>query len=881
MAEFVALLERLRVWSGNPSLRVLAKKVGPLLRPPRPMSHTTLADAFKPGRRRLDLAMVVAIVRALGLENAEVACWRDNCVRVHAEQKTGGQIGAFRQLPADLATFTGRQDDLKQILDAATTAVADGRSAAVVVTAIDGMAGIGKTTLAVHAGHLLSERFPDGQLFVDLHGFTQGLQPRTAADVLADLLRTLRVPPQQIPRDVDARAALYRDRLSGKQILVVLDNAIDEDQVRPLLPGHPGCLVLVTSRRRLKGLDEARIVSLDVLPLPDALVLLRTIAGPGRVSPDDPMLEEIALLCGNLPLALRIAGALLRHRPSWTLAHLGAKLRDAHSALAVFHDGDRDLTALFNLSYAALPEDQKLLFRRLGLHPGPDIDSYATAALLDTAPPQAEAGLQYLVDHNLLAETSPGRYRMHDLTRTHARTLAATSDDSTEHREMALDRLLRYYAHTALRASLPIGRLPRPEPAGPAPAHAPGLTAPETARAWLRAEYPNLDAAHAHAHAYHLDHHAIALAAGMAEILLTDAPLTRAVQVHEAAETAARLDHPAGHANALADLGRVKFLSGEFSEAAAAQGQALDICRQIGNRLGEANALNNLGRLRYRTGDLPEAAAAQAQALEIYHQIGNRLGEANAMTDLGQVRVLTGDLPGAADAHAQALEIYRQIGNRHGEATALAGLGQVRVLTGDLPGAADAQAQTLEIYRQIGNRLGEATALADLGEVRKASGDYPEAADALTRALETYRQIGNRHGEGYALNHLGQVLSASGDHAGAEVALARALEIYRQMGGRGDEAWTLNYYAAAIAALGDRPRALTLYSQALEMNQELHKPDDEARSLEGLADHHLATGDPAQGIAYLNQALEIYQRLDMRPDIERVQTCLAASGPGV
>jgi hypothetical protein len=336
-----------------------------------------------------------------------------------------GALAAPRQLPPDTGALTGRGRELAELLDVADN-MRGAPTGTVVISAIDGMAGIGKTALAVHAAHHLAERFPDGQLFVDLHGFTQSLTPRTAMGVLADVLRTLGVPPQQIPDDLAARAALYRDRLAGKRMLVVLDNVASEQQVRPLLPGHPGCLVLVTSRRRLKALDEARVLSLDVLSLPDAIALLRTVAGPGRIPASEPQLERVAHLCGLLPLALRIAAALLRHRPSWTLAHLVDKLRDAHPTLAGFHDGDCDLAAVFDLSYTALPEEHQRLFRRLGLNPGPDTDLYAAAALLDVDPGTAESLLQHLVDHNLLTESIPGRYRMHDLIRAHSHILAAT-----------------------------------------------------------------------------------------------------------------------------------------------------------------------------------------------------------------------------------------------------------------------------------------------------------------------------------------------------------------------------------------------------------------------------------------------------------------------
>ena len=910
LAEFIALLGELRLWAGGPSYRILAKRVGPLLRPPQLIAHTTVSSVFQRQRRRLDIDLVTAVVRALGVDEPEVARWRQVCVRMHVKAKVGGVAGALRQLPANLATLTGRDSDVEQLLDIA--AAAGGKATTVVVSAIDGMAGIGKTALAVHVGHLLAEQFPDGQLFVDLHAHSAGTSPRDSGEALGQLLQALGLDPRAIPPEVEERAKAFRNRLAGSRTLIVLDDAASEQQVRPLLPATAGCLVLVTSRNRLKALDDAHLLPLDVLDPGDAILLLRRHAGPGRID-DDAAAARIAELCGNLPLALRITAANLAHRRTWTLDHLEARLRAGLADLAAFDDGDRQVRAAFDLSYQNLTAAQQAMFRLLGLIPGPDCDVHAAAALLDTGLNEADTLLQDLTDRSLLAETAPGRYRLHDLLREYARTLAV-AHESAKQRATALDRLLHYYAHTAQTASIAIARLPRAVPDGPAPAHAPDLTDPETARDWLRTEHPNLDDALAHAR--HLDHHTVALAAGMAEILLSEGPWTRALEVHQAAvEAAARLDRPAARATALNDLGRVRRLTGDSPGAADAFAQALEISQRIGDRLGEANALANLGQVRFRgwttagredaltraleiyrqigdrlgeavaltnlgrlqhmAGDFPGAADTLTRALEIFQHIGNRLGEANALNDLGRVGHQSADYPAAVDAHMRALEIFRQIGNRLGEANALNDLGCVHHQSGDYPAGVDAHSQALEISRQLGDRLGEAIALNDLGRVRCLAGDHPGATDAHTRAREIFRQLGDRDNEGWALTYLGQMHFLSGDFQAAADTHRQALEMLREVGNRFNEAWALNFYAATIAALGDRPQAFALYQQALAMNRELHKLDDEAISLEGIADHYLATGDPAQGLAYLNQALEIYRRLGMRADVERVQARLS------
>ncbi|HEY3871112.1 MAG TPA: tetratricopeptide repeat protein [Actinocrinis sp.] len=839
---------------------------------------------------------------------------------IHLHAAPAPVLPVLRQLPADTALFTGRDDELDRLLALVERAGSGGSPGTVVISAIDGMGGIGKSALAIRAAHRLAEHFPDGQLYLDLYGFVQGIARRDPGDALATLLSSLGVPPGQIPGDVDARAALYRDRLAGTRTLILLDSAADEAQVRPLLPASATCLVLITSRRRLKALDDALPLSLDVLAPEQAVALLRKAARLDGHPRDEPLLAQAAELCGRLPLALLIAGALLRTGgEAWDLPALIDRLaaRRPGCELAGYTDDTRSLPAVFDVSYRALPEDRQLLFRRLGLLPGPQVDAYAAAALLETGSEDAGRLLQQLADHSLLIGLAPGRYRLHDLIRAHARSLATMLDPAYE-REAAQDRLLHYYAHTAQSASLPISRLPRCAPDGPAPAHAPDLADPQAAQAWLRTEFPNLQAAHTHAstHADALEDHAIALAAGLAEILSTDGPFTRALDIHEAAaDAAARRHRPAAQAIALTDLGLMRYQTGDLSGAVEAYTEALGISREIGHRLGEANTLTNLGRVWYLTESVPGAADAFARAVEIYREIGSRLGEAYALTSLGLVRHLTEVDPGADDAIKHAVEIFRRHGHRLGEINALNDLGHVRILTGDLPGAAGAFARALEISRERGYRIGETNALNELGRVRYATGNLSGAAEVLTRALgislrigyprgkanalnylgrvrwrtgnlqgaaevlaqalETSRRLGYRLGEANALSYLGRVRCLIGEPEQAAEAHERAVEIFGRLGNRVKEAGAMTHYAATLAATGDRPRALALYQRALAVDRELNVPIDEAECLEGIADHYLATDDPAQGIKHLQQALEIYQRVGMHANVERVTARLA------
>ena len=409
-----------------------------------------------------------------------------------------GVAAATRTLPRDIASFTGRQHEL----DGLTDAVA-GAGGVVSIHAIGGMAGIGKTAFAVHAAHQLAGRFPAGQIFLHLHAHTPGHQPADPADALASLLLTIGVPAGQIPADLEARAGLWRDRVAGRRLLLVLDDAASSEQIRPLLPGTGGSLVLVTSRRRLTALEDVRAVSLDALPAGEAAGLLVRLAVRPGLSPADPGVTEIIRLCGCLPLAIGMAARQLHHHPAWTVAGLAADLAAATGLLELLAAENLSVAAALDLSYADLAPDRQRLFRRLGLHPGSDIDPYAAAALDGTSLDAARRGLEALYEHYLLAEPAPGRYRMHDLIREHARTLASRLDPGAD-REQATGRLLDYYQHAAARAEAllaPQARTAPPRRPGTRPPsrswaagnrrwRGPGPSGPACWPAWTRSPRP-------------------------------------------------------------------------------------------------------------------------------------------------------------------------------------------------------------------------------------------------------------------------------------------------------------------------------------------------------------------------------------------------------
>ena len=411
-----------------------------------------------------------------------------------------GSASATRTLPRDVSGFTGRAAELARLMAGLADMTAPG--GVVGIHAIGGMAGIGKTTLAVHAAHRLAGQFPDGQIFLPLHAHTPGQQPVDPADALASLLRVAGLGAQAIPAGLDARAGCWRDYLAGKKVLLVLDDATGHEQVRPLLPGTAGSLVLITSRRRLTALEDAAVISLDTLPPDEAAQLLSSLAARPDVGRGDTGVAEITRLSGYLPLAIGMLARQLHHHPSWTAAGLAAELAAARDRLDLMHAENLSVAAAFDLSYQDLTTGQRRLFRRLGLHPGPDIDAHAAAALDDTSLATARRQLLALYDHHLISEPGSGRYRLHDLLREHAQALAAADDPDAG--EAATDRLLDYYLHTALAAgkhipwpnwSPAVTSLPGARP----PDCAPPVSTRRQAATWLEDERANLHAAVSHA----------------------------------------------------------------------------------------------------------------------------------------------------------------------------------------------------------------------------------------------------------------------------------------------------------------------------------------------------------------------------------------------
>jgi tetratricopeptide (TPR) repeat protein len=733
------------------------------------------------------------------------------------------------QLPGDVAAFTGRAGELAE-LDRLLTAPETGAEAtALVISAVAGSGGVGKTALAVRWAHRVRTSFPDGQLYVDLRGY-DAQQPVPPAEALTRFLNALGVTGQDVPLDADERAARYRTEVAGRRMLIVLDNASAVDQVRPLLPGTASCVVLVTSRDSLAGLVSlhgACRLDLDRLPPGDAVALLRRLAG-SRGDAEPTAVAALAEQCARLPLALRVAAELVAARPATTVADLVDELSDQQRRLDLLDAGGDTraaVRAVFSWSYDQLPPAAARAFRLLGLHPGPDLDDYAGAALTGVGLAEARRLLDSLARAHLTERTATGRTGMHDLLRAYAAELAARRDTEADRRE-ALTRLLDYYLTTAVAATKVLtvqwsGAAPASPWAGPTPA----LTGRRAALAWLDGERLTLAAVGALAVGHGWPRHAIELSRALFRYHENGGHFTDmlAAQTHAAA-TARQIGDRAAEAHALTNLGVAHhFLSG-YRPAAEHLERALALFRDLGDRFGEARTLINLGNVCRRLGIGGPAVAHIERALTLFRDLGDRAGQASALGTLGLVHWQLGHYELAADYQRQARELHREVGNTVGEARALDNLGLVHRHLGDPRSAAVHHRQALELFRRTSYRSGEAHALNNLGDAYIGLRSYARAAGFHQRAHALFREIGERYGEMGALNGLGEARSGAGRPGEAVEMHRAALAIAIDTDDRDELARAHAGLGRAYVGLGDVGRARRHWAEALTRYTELGSP---------------------------------------------------------
>lgn len=660
------------------------------------------------------------------------------------------------QLPPGVPAFAGRGAELASLDALLHPAGQPGpaRPAAVAISAVSGTAGVGKTALAVHWAHRVTARFPDGQLYVNLRGFDPGGAALEPGEAVRGFLEAFGVPVTRIPADLPAQAALYRSMLAGKRVLVVLDNARDAEQVRPLLPGSPGCLAIVTSRSNLTSLiaaEGACPLTLDLLPAIDARDLLTRRLGTTRVASEPDAVDDIIAGCARLPLALTIAAARAASIPRFPLAVFATELRDATRALDAFRGGDRvtDVRAVFSWSYRALSPGAARLFRLLGLHPGPDIAISAAASLAAMPLDRARAALDELARAHLLAEHSPGRYSFHDLLRSYAAE-QAHAHDSQDVRDTAVRRVLDHYLHTACTAAMLIE--PHLAPLALSPVR-PGVVLDEhvtgeDAMSWFTAEHAALLAAVLLAADAGFGTHAWQLAWALSTPFLRRGSWDDNARVQRAAlDAARRMGDAAGQAHAVHGLALGYARSGRFRDALPYFQQALRHFETIGDPIGQARIHNSLAWLSEREQRPSDALSHAMRALDLYRAAEHRPGQAMTLSDIGFCYALLGDYRHAITYCQQGLEAVREEGERTWEAATLDSLGFIHHQLGSYERSIAYYERAIHLYRELADRFNEADSLVHLGDAQLSAGDAEAARRTWMHALRIFDEIDHPDGD--------------------------------------------------------------------------------------------------------------------------------------
>ncbi|MBP2052682.1 tetratricopeptide (TPR) repeat protein [Streptomyces griseochromogenes] len=686
------------------------------------------------------------------------------------------------QLPASVPDFTGRSafvSELSEVLASASEASAQGRVMA--VSALAGIGGVGKTTLAVHVAHRARPSFPDGQLYVDLQG--AGPRPAEPETVLGSFLRALGTADSAIPDSLEERAALYRSVLDGRRVLVLLDNAKDAAQVRPLLPGTEGCAALVTSRVRMVDLAGAHLVDLDVMSPDEALALFTKIVGEERVAAEREAALDVVAACGFLPLAIRIAASRLAARRTWTVSVLAAKLADERRRLDELQAGDLAVKATFELGYGQLEPPQARAFRLLGLADGPDMSLAAAAAVLDLPPEETEDLLEALVDTSLLESAAPGRYRFHDLVRLYARACAERDEQRPSEREAAMSRLLDFYLATAAG----VYAIERPgdrlvdhlEKTGVS-----GLVFADrhAARDWLYAEAVPLLACVRQSSSGTSLWRAVDLLWAAVDLAESGANFKE----YEAAGTALReASHAASdvraEGRALLVLANARNWSGQFVQAYEEARQALALSEAAADPLPRCWAANILGVFAYYQGRYAEGEEFLERAIADFRACGDLPGAAAALCNLSRLHLQTGRADSAVHLARQGTEMYEELGHSLKAANGHYALGLALGKSGQLADASSHLGQALLVFRASRQRLWEGMTLFRLAEADLLAQRPAQAAANAEMALTPLKEIGGEWRRGNVLTVLGKALNGIGHTGRAQVCWREALEIYQRL----------------------------------------------------------------------------------------------------
>ncbi|MEU8069516.1 MULTISPECIES: BTAD domain-containing putative transcriptional regulator [unclassified Micromonospora] len=732
-----------------------------------------------------------------------------------------------RALPRTISDFTGRQQTVSRLV---REIVEDG----IRVQLIDGMAGSGKTTLAVQVATAVADRFPDAQLFVDLHGHSEQSPLATTAAV-ATLLRQLGVPPERVPADLADRLAVWRSELAGRRAVVVLDNAADADQVAPLLPNGPDCLVLITSRRRLVGLDSGRPSSLPVLDSDEAVELLARVAGTERIAAEPEAAAEVARRCGHLPLALRLAGARLAHRPRWRVADLAQRLAGASDPLAELAAGERSVARAFALSYEQVSAVAQRVFRLLGLHPGVTADNRVAAVLTELSVPDAQDALDELVDAHLVDEAEPGRYRLHDLIREYARMLVAQRE-TVEERRAVTARLLDFHLHVAAALGKAIDSVGCPSLPEPVRSDLVDGTV-ALGRPWLEENRPAMTA--------------------LVRLAEQEGFLQQSWQ--------------------LARVGwSINFYGGHLDDLVETHQIGLRAAERLGDDEAVATMLNYLASADYRRARFAEAIRRMEAAVGIYRRLGRRDDLVKALGNLGTAYGVDGQPQRAIKVFESLLVPARRMPDPTSFLSWLNNLAFTLIEIGRYDEAVRMCRDQMAVARQAGDLRQVGNAIGHLGMARHRRGERGPALRLLGAGARLKRQVGNRYGEGELLNELGTMEREEGRPELAAELHWEALVAMTDAGDLVGQCATRNLLARAILDQGDVASALDLHRRVLSDAARLGARYEQARALDGMA-RCLRHTDAERARRYAGRALALFRQVES-PDQREAERLLAELG---
>ncbi|MEU9713242.1 tetratricopeptide repeat protein [Streptomyces sp. NPDC047967] len=743
----------------------------------------------------------------------------------------------------------GRHAELHQLSAAVQRATETEHGPVVTLETISGMAGVGKTAVAVHAARRFADRFPDGLLFLDLRAHSATQEPVSPAAALGILLRLLGAPARTIPPGIEERTALWRTMLAERRSIIVLDDAADPDQVRPLLPSGSPSLTLITSRRRLTGLPDALPVPLDALPADDAIALFRSFAGPDRTQ-NLRAVEEIVRLCGYLPLAIELIANRFRAHTSWSLETVTQKLARSAGRLEEIRDGYQEMEHVFAVSYQTLTAAQRRAFRHLGLHPGAEFSQDAAGALCGLPTRTTERLIESLLGYHLLQEPSPYRYRFHDLIAEFARS-RSRAEDSESDREAAMDRLIAFYTRSAAgadRLAYP-RRLPPADEyddavAGahpPAPRTAPANregAAPDAAaaRAWFMEERGNLLATERYARTHERPDLATRLGQYLASFLDTECHWVDAghINAHIAAYSE-RLGDQAARCRALLYLSTAHANTGRYPEATEAGREALGIARTTGDTRAEAEARRLLGVFAWHVGDNRTALSMMKGSFALKSASGDTWDIAQGHNNIAIILLALGKNDSALEHFQQAVSLFRSTGDRRSLGTALSNLGDLYLRIEDMSAARGPLRESLALLDSAGNRYEQATVRTNLAEVLTFSGDHAEALPLYMDALAAFRALGDRKSQANTLNGLGESHRSQGRHSRAIEYHREALALARSIGAAREEALAHHRLGKAELALGHTQEAIGHLEAAIATADRTQDVNEGARFRETLA----------------------------------------------